>query len=97
MTTQTAVDLVRYQDAIELRYAASVDLYESELALHAARQSGVDEWVRAAGEHLHRAVMALAAADADFAAELRIRNGAQAPERQDPTLRPMADRSRDTD
>jgi hypothetical protein len=37
--------------------AASVELYRSELALHDAHQSGVDAWVQAANDHLHRALM----------------------------------------
>jgi hypothetical protein len=31
-------------------------LYEAELALHAARQSGVDHWIAAAADRLHDAV-----------------------------------------
>jgi hypothetical protein len=36
--------------------AASRELYEAELALHDARSSGVDAWVSAASDHLHRAL-----------------------------------------
>jgi hypothetical protein len=39
-------------------------LYDAEIALHIARQTGVDHWVSAAYEHLHRAVLAHAAARA---------------------------------
>lgn len=31
-------------------------LYEAELALHAAREAGIDAWVASAYEKLHRAV-----------------------------------------
>lgn len=31
-------------------------MYEAEVALHAARQTGVDEWVRAACDKLHDAI-----------------------------------------
>jgi hypothetical protein len=39
------------------RDAACIELYLCELALHDAHQSGVDAWVRAASDHLHRALM----------------------------------------
>lgn len=32
-------------------------LYEAEVALHIARQSGVDAWVMAASERLHEALV----------------------------------------
>jgi hypothetical protein len=37
--------------------AAAADLYRCELALHDAHQSRVDSWVRAAGDHLHAALL----------------------------------------
>lgn len=72
MSTRISVDLIRRQQAISRRNAAAKDLYETELALHAARQSQVDEWVRAASEHLHLAVLVLGVAEADVAAATRI-------------------------
>jgi hypothetical protein len=33
-------------------------LYEAEGALHAAHQTGVDDWIRAAADRLHEAVVA---------------------------------------
>jgi hypothetical protein len=35
---------------------AARELYEAELALHDAHTSGVDTWISAAADHLHRAV-----------------------------------------
>jgi len=35
---------------------ASTALYEAEVALHTARQSGVDPWIRAATDRLHEAI-----------------------------------------
>jgi len=37
-------------------------LYDAEVALHIARQSRVDAWIRAAGDQLHVAVLAHSAA-----------------------------------
>jgi hypothetical protein len=37
--------------------AAARRMYEAEVALHAARQSRVDEWVAAATEKLHEAIV----------------------------------------
>ncbi|MDT4944712.1 MAG: hypothetical protein QOH14_1445 [Pseudonocardiales bacterium] len=37
--------------------AAAAELYRCELALHDAHQSGVDSWVRAAGDHLHAVLL----------------------------------------
>lgn len=37
---------------------ASRRLYDAEVALHIARQTGVDEWVTAAADRLHDAVVA---------------------------------------
>ena len=33
-------------------------LYDAEVALHIARQTGVDAWIRAAADRLHEAVVA---------------------------------------
>jgi hypothetical protein len=37
-------------------------LYDAEVALHIARKSRVDAWIRAAGDQLHEAVLAHSAA-----------------------------------
>lgn len=39
------------------RRTASEALYAAENALHAARQSGIDSWIKAAGDRLHEAVV----------------------------------------
>lgn len=51
MITQTT-----YQQAVAAREAAAHALYEAELAVHDAHQTGVDEWISAAHRHLHNAV-----------------------------------------
>ena len=38
--------------------AAAQRLYDSECALHAARVTGVDEWITAAAERLHSSLVA---------------------------------------
>jgi hypothetical protein len=38
--------------------AAARRLYDAEVALHIARQTGVDAWMRAAADRLHDAVEA---------------------------------------
>lgn len=40
------------------RASAERRLYDAEVALHIARQSGVDEWTKAASERLHEAIVA---------------------------------------
>jgi hypothetical protein len=40
----------------ELVGAAAARMYAAELALHTARQAGVDSWIAAAYETLHRAI-----------------------------------------
>lgn len=45
------------QDIVD---AARGRVYDAECALHAARQSGVDAWVKAASAKLHTALVALA-------------------------------------
>ena len=44
---------------------AATRLYEAEVALHHARQTGVDKWVAAAADRLHEAVVAHRNARAD--------------------------------
>jgi hypothetical protein len=38
------------------REHAWAEIYDAEVALHIARQSGVDSWIAAAYEHLHVAL-----------------------------------------
>ena len=53
LNSAAAVDLA----TPDMRIAhAAIQLYEAEVALHAARQSGVDAWVAAAYDHLHLAI-----------------------------------------
>jgi hypothetical protein len=47
----------RYEQAVAEREHTSKELYDAEVALHDARQAGVDSWIAAASEHLHRAVL----------------------------------------
>lgn len=51
MITQTT-----YQQAVAARDAAAHALYEAELAVHDANQTGVDAWISAAYRHLHEAI-----------------------------------------
>src|SRR5690242_20978 len=44
-------------DHVTERRAAANTLYAAETALHTARQTGVDSWVKAAGDRLHDAVV----------------------------------------
>jgi hypothetical protein len=41
---------------------AEARLYDAEVNLHHARQSGIDSWISAAYDHLHLALLAHAAA-----------------------------------
>jgi hypothetical protein len=43
-------------DAAWLLFDAARELYAAELALHDAHRSGIDSWISAAGDHLHRAL-----------------------------------------
>jgi hypothetical protein len=52
-----AYQVATHRRAVAEYDAASAELYRAELALHDAHQSGVDEWVRAAGDHLHAALV----------------------------------------
>ena len=42
--------------AAQLELAAQ-HLYDAEVALHIARQTGVDAWVKAAADRLHEAII----------------------------------------
>ncbi|HJQ43905.1 MAG TPA: hypothetical protein VJ831_12525 [Jatrophihabitantaceae bacterium] len=44
--------------------AAAQRLYDSECALHAARVTGVDEWIAAAADRLHTSLVAYLEANA---------------------------------
>ena len=57
-----------YRQALEARERTARELYEAEVALHHARQSGVDRWVGAAGDHLHIALARYERAEAALAA-----------------------------
>ncbi len=46
-----------YQQAIAARDVAAGALYRAELAVHDAHQTHVDEWIRAAHDRLHIAVV----------------------------------------
>jgi hypothetical protein len=45
-----------YVRALNARERTARELYEAEVALHHARQSGVDRWVGAAADRLHIAL-----------------------------------------
>lgn len=79
MSTRVSVDLLRYERAIGRRNDASRELYDAEVALHASHQSQVDEWVHAANEHLHMALLVLGVAETELAAATRVwENGGDA-------------------
>jgi hypothetical protein len=46
-----------YVRALEDRERAARELYDAEVALHHARQAGVDQWIGAAGDRLHVALV----------------------------------------
>jgi len=72
MGTRISANQIRYQEAFARKRAACGGLYDAEIALHAARQSDVDDWVQAASEHLHMALLVLSVAEADVAEAARI-------------------------
>jgi hypothetical protein len=49
-------------DTDELEADAARRMYEAEVALHIARQTGVDAWIGAAYDRLHEAIAAHTAA-----------------------------------
>jgi hypothetical protein len=53
--TGAAATLVA-RDSVDAAEAASTEVYDAEIALHIARQTGVDAWVAAAYDHLHAAL-----------------------------------------
>lgn len=58
--------LSRAASAAAARDLAAEHLYGAESALHAARQTGIDSWIRAAADRLHEAVVAFEAADLEL-------------------------------
>lgn len=52
---------------------AATRLYDAEIALHIARQSGVDSWVAAAYDRLHVAIGEHRAAVANASSRARLR------------------------
>jgi hypothetical protein len=53
-----AIDVRNTSEEARLAYErAAGRLYSAEIALHDARQSGVDAWMRAAADRLHAAVL----------------------------------------
>lgn len=63
MTGQATADLDGRQAAIS---EAARRLYDAEVALHIARQTGVGAWISAAYDRLHEAVVAHNAAISPF-------------------------------
>lgn len=57
-----------YARLIVARDVAARRLYRAELALHDAHGTGVDEWISAAQDRLHQAVLRYSAALAELAA-----------------------------
>jgi len=53
-----------FDQAIAVRNVAALKLYEAEIAAHDANQTHIDEWIRAAHEHLHTAIVDYSAANA---------------------------------
>jgi hypothetical protein len=45
-----------YSGPRSMAQVAAREMFEAELALHDARQSRVDSWIRAASDHLHDAI-----------------------------------------
>jgi len=64
MTTITSTSPSPYEQVLEARNRAAHALYEAELALHDAHQTHVDQWIQAASDHLHAAVLRHLEADA---------------------------------
>jgi hypothetical protein len=52
---ESAMDLCPRESADATVSVAAEQLYLAEIALHAARQSGYDPWIRAASDKLHEA------------------------------------------
>ena len=60
----TEWEIVRlHEQLFAERVEAAQALYEAEIALHDAHQTHVDEWIQAASDRLHAAVLRHMAAD----------------------------------
>jgi hypothetical protein len=59
MTVMTKYPVVAGESAVE---TAARRMFDAEVTLHAARQSHVDEWVAAAYDRLHDAILEHSAA-----------------------------------
>ena len=57
MTTIQSTSPSQYEQVLEARNQAAHALYEAELALHDAHQTHVDQWIQAASDRLHAAVL----------------------------------------
>jgi hypothetical protein len=60
-----------YPRLIVARDVAAQALYRAELALHDAQGTGIAEWVSAANDRLHQAVVRYEAAMAEIASQAR--------------------------
>ena len=49
--------MTEYEAALSEYEASCAQLYRSEQALHAAHQTGVDAWIRAAADRLHESLL----------------------------------------
>jgi hypothetical protein len=47
----------QYELALAMKEQAALALYQAEIALHDAHQTRVDDWITAAADHLHLAVV----------------------------------------
>jgi thioredoxin-like negative regulator of GroEL len=56
MTAAAVVTVVTAPWGASLQQRAAADVYDAECALHAARQTGVHDWIEAAATHLVAAV-----------------------------------------
>ena len=64
MITQNIITDQTYEQLVAARNHAAHVLYQAELALHDAHQTRVDQWIGAAHDRLHLAVIRYEAADA---------------------------------
>jgi hypothetical protein len=64
MTTTESTNPRQYEEALAVRNRAARALYEAELALHDAHQTHVDQWIQAASDCLHAAIVRHLEADA---------------------------------
>ena len=62
MTTAITHDTAQVTTAQERLAAEARRLYDAETALHIAHQTRIDQWIAAAGDRLHEAIVAYRAA-----------------------------------